>query len=272
MTVSFAAQLAAAVLGFQDTTAAPVPHGRTLLEYIQSGGFLSYVLIALSITAVALMIVNIIKNRVESWAPPASVELLGRMLRDGDIESVRRYVASPENDNFVSNVIGNAIHRCTRSSLGFLELRSALEEAGGQEIERRYRSLESIALIAALGPMLGLLGTVIGLIGAFGTLSQVEGAARSKELADFMSLALVNTAEGLAVAIPCTAFYSIYRRRVDRLAIDAGLIIEGLTTPLEHRVGGAPAPRAAAAQARPAPVLRPAPAPAVGPQGGVGVQ
>ncbi|MFA6047117.1 MAG: MotA/TolQ/ExbB proton channel family protein, partial [Phycisphaerales bacterium] len=271
MTVSFAAQVAAAVLGFQDTTAAPAPapHGRTLLEYIQSGGFLSYVLIALSITAVALVIINVIKNRMEAWAPPASVELLGRMLRDGDIESVKRYCASPENDNFVANVIGNAILRCSRSSLGFLELRSALEEAGGQEVERRYRSLESIALIAALGPMLGLLGTVIGLIGAFGTLSQVEGAARSKELADFMSLALVNTAEGLAVAIPCTAFYSIFRRRVDRLALEAGLIIEGLTTPLEQRLGAAPAPRAAApgAQDRPAPVLRPAPAPVVGPQG-----
>lgn len=271
MTVSIAAGLAGAVLGFQDATTpagATTPHGRTLLEYIQSGGLISYVLIALSITAVTLVIINVIRNRVEAWAPPASVELLGRMLRDGDIESVKRYCASPENDNFVASVIGAAILRCSRSSLGFLELRSALEEAGGQEVERRYRSLESIALIAAVGPMLGLLGTVIGLIGAFGTLSQVEGAARSKELADFMSLALVNTAEGLAVAIPCTAFYSIFRRRVDRLAMQAGLIIEGLTTPLEQRVGGAPSPRPPAA--RPAPVMRPAPV--AGPQGGVGAQ
>ncbi len=274
MTVSFAAQVAAAVLGFQDAAAASAaPQGRSLLGYIQSGGVLSYVLIAMSFTAVTLVIINIIRNRMEAWAPPATVELLGRMLRDGDIESVKRYCGTAENDNFVSNVIGSAIQRCSRSPLGFLELRSALEDAGGMELERRYRSLESIALIAALGPMLGLLGTVIGLIGAFGALSQVEGAARSKELADFMSLALVNTAEGLAVAIPCTAFYSIFRRRVDRLARETGLIIEGLTSPLEQRMGaGAKSPQP---MARPAPVLRPAPAPVSPAQanpGSVGVQ
>ncbi|MBI1189840.1 MAG: hypothetical protein GC200_04055 [Tepidisphaera sp.] len=283
MTVSFVGPLTAAVLAFQDAAnsagaSAPAAHGRSLLEYIQSGGFLSYVLIALSITALALVITNFYRNRLEAWAPPAAIELLGRMLRDGDIESVKRYAGAPENDNFVANVIGAAIQRCSRSSLGFLELRSALEEAGGQEVERRYRALEHIALIAALGPMLGLLGTVIGLIGAFGTLSQLEGASRSKELADFMSLALVNTAEGLTVAIPCTAFYSILRRKVDTLAMRCGLLIEGLTSPLEQRVaaaGAAPRP-VAPAPSRPAPVLRPAPAPApapsIGPQGGVSVQ
>src|SRR5205085_10888928 len=118
------------------------------------------------------------------------------------------------------------------------------------------RSTDLIGLIAALGPMLGLLGTVIGMIGAFNSISSLEGAARSRELAGFMALALVNTAEGLAVAIPCTAAFSILRRRLDRLISDAGEVIENLTVYIENPAG---ADRAGARPARPAPLPRPPP-------------
>lgn len=228
-------------------TAAATP-SRTLLDYVRAGGFLGYVLIGLSVTAVTLVILNIVRNRAAVWNPPGAVEAVSRMVRDGDVEAARRFCAAPENESFFTAVIGAALTRCARSAFGFLELRSALEDAGAAEVDRRYRSVEGIALIAALGPMLGLLGTVIGLIGAFGSISQFEGAARSKELAGFMSLALVNTAQGLAVAIPCTAFYAIFRRRIDRLALEAGGVIESVAMPLErlgNDAGKRPAPRAA---------------------------
>src|SRR4051812_5974885 len=110
-----------------------------------------------------------------------------------------------------------------------------------------------------MGPMLGLLGTVLGMIGAFATIGSLEGAARSKELAGFMALALVNTAEGLAVAIPCTAAFSILRRRLDRLIGDAGEVIENLAVYIENPAAGeraAARPRAAApGAARPIPAM-----------------
>ena len=101
------------------------------------------------------------------------------------------------------------------------------------------------AIIAAIGPMLGLLGTTIGMIGAFATIGQLEGAARSNELSNFMSLALVTTAEGLLVAIPCTVLYTILRRRVEKLAIDVGDIVESLASLLSApagRISRGPAP------------------------------
>jgi biopolymer transport protein ExbB/TolQ len=47
-----------------------------------------------------------------------------------------------------------------------------------------------------------------------------------------MSLALVTTAQGLIVAIPCTVLYTILRRRVERLAMDTGDTIEELAAVL----------------------------------------
>ena len=91
--------------------------------------------------------------------------------------------------------------------------------------------------IAAVGPMLGLLGTVFGMIGAFQTIGTLEGAARSNKLAEFMSLALINTAEGLMVAIPCTVAFAVFRRRIDRLGADAGVIAEELAGLIEQGAG-----------------------------------
>ncbi|CAG1009501.1 hypothetical protein PHYC_03710 [Phycisphaerales bacterium] len=246
----------AATLAQNVTPEQAAQSGRSLLEYIRQGGFLGYVLIALSVAAVTLVILSLIKVRKDAWAPLDVVQALTKYLREHDVEGAKAYCADPNNECFVTRVIGNALARCGRSAFGFLELRSALEESGQIEADRQYRVNDGLQLIAALGPMLGLLGTVIGLIGAFSSLADLEGAARSKALAGFMSLALVNTAEGLAVAIPCTAFYFLFKRRIDRLATEVGGIVEGIAIPLEQRQGGEkPAPKPA-----PRPMARPAPA------------
>lgn len=228
--------------------------GRSLLEYIKAGGFLGAVLIGLSIAGLTLVIFSLIKVRRDAWAPLDVVQALTKYLREHDVEGAKAYCADPNNDCFVTRVVGNALARCGRSAFGFLELRSALEEAGQIEADRQYRTNDGLQLIAALGPMLGLLGTVFGLIEAFGSLADLEGAARSRALAGAMSLALVNTAEGLAVAIPCTAFYFVFKRRIDRLATEVGGIVESIAIPLEQKGAEKPAPK---------PVARPAPPRAV---------
>lgn len=250
----------------QDQAAASAT--KSLFDYIRAGGVMGYILLALSFAAVTLMIVCVIRLRLANWAPPTVVEGLGRLLRDHDIPGAQKFCADPANECFTTAVVGTALARCSRSVFGFLELRAALEEAGQVETDRQHKPLDFVALVAALGPMLGLLGTVIGLIGAFGSLAELEGAARSKELAGFMALALVNTAQGLAVAIPCTAFYAAYKRRVDRLATDAARLVEDLAMPLEGKQAGPkPAPaRPGQRPVAPPATPRPAPAPGVAPQ------
>lgn len=235
--------------------AAAVRSGKTLLSYLNDGGLTGYFLLALSVVAISMWIYLFIILRMTRQAPASDVELLSRMLRDGSIPDAIRYCEDPNNGSFLTRMMGGALKRCSRSQLGLLEMRSAIEESGQREVERLYRVADWVAVIAAVGPMLGLLGTVFGMIGAFGSISQLEGAARSKELANYMSLALVTTALGLIVAIPCTVVFSIARRKIDQMAEDIGEIAEGLASELSTRLTGpgqrtAPRPVAPPARSR----------------------
>lgn len=213
--------------------------GRSILQYVTAGGLVGYVIITLSVVALGLVIAHFIQVRREKMIPPQAAEDLARLFRENDIASAFQYCAQEANDSFLTRVFHNALRRCGTSPFGMLELRAALEDAGQRETERLQRTTDAVGLIAAVGPMLGLLGTVFGMIGAFGAIGENDGAARSKELAGFMALALVTTAQGLVVAIPCTAAFQIFKRRIDRLASEAGEVIEQLAGVVEQASGAA---------------------------------
>lgn len=220
----------------------------TVLDYIRAGGMPGYLILALSVLGVALTIYLAAELRLTRLAPQREREMLSRLFQDGSVPEAIKFCEDPENACFLARMFGASLKRCSRSQLGLLELQSALEENGQQQVERLYRVVDWVALIAAVAPMLGLLGTVFGMIGAFGTIGALEGAARSKALASHMSLALVATAMGLIVAIPCTAVFSFARRRIDTLAEQVGEVAESLAADLTTRLTGTspqrPSPRA----------------------------
>lgn len=157
----------------QDSKGASLP-SKSLLEYVQDGGFISYVLVVLSLIAVTLVIRNMLIFRRSKQAPDDVFQRIDEALRAGDTENAMAICAAPENHSFLTRVFGSALQRCARSPFGFLELRTALEESGQREADRLHRYNDSIGIIAAVGPMLGLLGTVVGMIGAFRSIGALE--------------------------------------------------------------------------------------------------
>lgn len=219
----------------QPAAAAPVAAAReskTVFGYISSGGLISYVLVLLSVVAVALVIINLIQLRRDVLAPPVVVEKLERLLESRDVDGALAVCRSPEYACFLTRVIDGGLRKASRSQFGTLELKPALEEAGSRELDRLDRVNAAIGMLAAVGPMLGLLGTVVGMIGAFSTIGMTTGASKNEELARYMSIALVTTAEGLIIAIPCTFAYAWFKRRIDSLTAEVGEIAEQLVTPL----------------------------------------
>jgi len=88
------------------------------------------------------------------------------------------------------------------------------------------RYLSTLGSMAAITPLLGLLGTVIGMIKVFSAI-QAAGLGEASLLAGGISEALVTTAAGLSVAIPALFMHRFLSRRVDELLID-----------MEHHVSG----------------------------------
>jgi biopolymer transport protein ExbB len=99
-------------------------------------------------------------------------------------------------------------------------VREALEEAGLLEVPPLEEKLNLLATIAQIAPVMGLLGTVLGFVNVFSELQARGTFAHSEILAGGIWEALICTAAGLAVSIPCYAGYNFLVSRVNSIVLD----------------------------------------------------
>ena len=99
-------------------------------------------------------------------------------------------------------------------------VREALEEAGLVEVPPLEDKLNLLATIAQIAPLMGLLGTVLGFIEIFSVLQSKTTLANMQDLSGGVWQALICTAAGLAVAIPCYAAYNYLVSRVNAIVLD----------------------------------------------------
>lgn len=97
-------------------------------------------------------------------------------------------------------------------------MKESIEDEGRVVLFQMERFLTTLGSIAAMAPLLGLLGTVVGMIELFG--SQSQAGTNPHVLAHGISVALYNTAFGLIVAIPSMMFYRYFRTKVDALLVE----------------------------------------------------
>lgn len=98
-------------------------------------------------------------------------------------------------------------------------MKATVEEVGGHVAHELERYLNTLGTIAAITPLLGLLGTVVGMISVFTNITTM-GVGNPSQLAGGISQALMTTAGGLIVAIPSLLFYRYFRGKVDALIVD----------------------------------------------------
>ncbi len=98
-------------------------------------------------------------------------------------------------------------------------MKASIEEVGGHVAHELTRYLNALGTIAAVTPLLGLLGTVVGMISVFTNITTV-GVGNPAQLAGGISQALITTAGGLMVAIPALMFHRYFRAKVDGLVVD----------------------------------------------------
>jgi len=206
---------------------------RSLLEYIKQGGPIGWIIILISLVAIAMIGAQLFRIRREKLAPPELSGDLRSLLSDGNIDGAIKRCADEPGAAYMARVMGSGLSRASRSAFGMLELRSSVDEIGQLEVDRLYRLTDGIGLIASVAPMLGLLGTVVGMVGAFDAITLSDGPARPDELAGSISQALITTVLGLIVAIPSTAMYTFLRNRIDHLTTEIDEEIEDLIAPLE---------------------------------------
>jgi len=98
-------------------------------------------------------------------------------------------------------------------------VRDVLQETGRQEAVRLVRNLNILEIVAAVAPLLGLLGTVTGMIRVFASISTL-GLGDPEHLSGGISEAMVTTAAGLIIGIPALVAHHWLQGRADAIIFD----------------------------------------------------
>lgn len=182
----------------------------TLWRQVQSGGPLVWPILAILAIACLLIaerLVFLLRNRVNAHR---LFENLATMAEQGDWQGCRdhcgRLAGKP-----LARVLAAGIDHC-RGSRELME--NGLQEAILREIPPMERFLASLAMLAAIAPLLGLLGTVTGMIDTFHVITQY-GTGDPRMMSGGISVALVTTMLGLGVAIPIMIVHTLLNRAVD---------------------------------------------------------
>ena len=184
-----------------------------MFAIIQAAGWPIWPLLLASVIALALIIERFVSLRDPKIIPPLlleqAIEVYQRQGVDEDM------LARLARDSPLGTVLAAGLrnHRSSR-----YVMKEAIDEAGRHVAHDLERFLTTLGTIATAAPLLGLFGTVIGMIEIFG--SQGPTGTNPQQLAHGISIALYNTAFGIAIAIPALIFYRHFRNKVDTLVVE----------------------------------------------------
>jgi biopolymer transport protein ExbB len=187
-----------------------------LLPILQAAGWPIWPLLIASLVALALIVERIIYLRRSRILPPQLLDEVVRVYHNGKI--TKDVVESLEKNSPLGAVLAAALRNVDAPRD---VMKESIEEAGRGVAHVLERFLTTIGTIASLAPLMGLFGTVVGMIEIFGSTNAT--GANPAQLAHGISVALYNTAFGIAIAMPALIAYRHFRALVDSFIIDMEL-------------------------------------------------
>ncbi len=185
-----------------------------MLELVKAGGWPMIPLLLLAVVALAIVVERFWSLRRREVMPPGLGEEVRNWAARGQLDG--SHIQSLRQNSPLGALLAAALETRNRPRD---QVRERIEDAGRHLVHRMEKFLNTLGTIAAAGPLLGLLGTVVGMIQMFlGILD--HGIGDVNQLAGGIGKALVCTATGMIVAIPALMFHRYFRGRVTGYVID----------------------------------------------------
>lgn len=188
-----------------------------LRRIVEDAGPLMYAILLCSFLLVAFALERTVSLRRRRVIPKPFVTRFLQQLREGELDREQALTLCAENGSPVANVFAGAVRKWGRPGV---EIEQGVIDAGERTTNGLRRYLRVFYAVATVGPLLGLMGTVLGMIQTFNVIAAADALGRAGMLAGGIAKALLNTAGGLAVAIPASILYVFFVSRVDRLVIE----------------------------------------------------
>jgi len=182
--------------------------------FITAGGWLMIPLVMSSFVAIAVILalfMTLKKNKVipEGLSEKARKLAMSGKMNEGHIKQIR-------DGSLLGQVLASGLE-----SIGQPRhiMRENIEESGRHAIHKMDKYMTTLGTIAAIAPLLGLLGTVVGMIVVFNEMLAQGGVGNPADLAGGISQALVTTAFGISIAVPALIFHRYFRGKINDFAI-----------------------------------------------------
>jgi len=178
-----------------------------------AGGWLMLPLVLCSIVVIAISIERFWTLDPKKIAPKHQLVQVWGWIKNNQVtpERLKDLQKSSELGKILAAGLSN-------SKNGREGMKDSIEESASQVIHSMERYIAVLGTIAAVAPLLGLLGTVLGMIKVFVAI-ELQGTGNAGALAGGISEALITTAAGLVVAIPAMVSHRFFLRRIDSLAV-----------------------------------------------------
>jgi biopolymer transport protein ExbB len=183
-------------------------------EIIQAGGPVMWPIILCSIGAAAIILERLWTLQAKRVIPRELTDRVWKLVEARALND--RHIEALEHNSPLGRVLAAGLANRNR---GREIMKEVIEDTGRHVVHELERFLNTLGTIAAISPLLGLLGTVTGMIAAFDAITS-QGVGDARVLSGGIGEALITTAAGLIVAIPALIGYRYLRGRVDALVVE----------------------------------------------------
>ena len=185
-----------------------------MYQVLSAGGWVMPFIVLCSIIALAICIERQFALNRKKIAPPHLLATVWQQLRGEGLDAQR--LKSLRQGSPLGAILAAGL---ANRHQGRDVMREAIREAASHVIHQLERYLNTLGTVAAVTPLMGLLGTVLGMISVFTEIT-THGTGNAGALAGGISEALITTAAGLAVAIPSLVMHRHYTSRIESIVVD----------------------------------------------------
>jgi biopolymer transport protein ExbB len=184
-----------------------------MIEIVKSGGWLMAPIILCAIVALGITLERFWTLRSRRVIPEDLTNKVWGWVKKDELD--QKQIQSLHQGSPLGQILAAGLVTRDRDRT---VMKEAIEDTGRHVVHELERYLETLGTIAAISPLLGLLGTVVGMIKTFAAITS-HGVGSPTALAGGIAEALITTAAGLSVAIPALLAYRYYRNRIDTLVV-----------------------------------------------------
>lgn len=184
-------------------------------EFLDIGGPVVWILIAMSITALSIILLKVWQFVTTKPETLGTLDTTLSMWRRGECQEALKEL---DREVFSGEVVEIAMHSLTQDQMDEDVLKEELDRVASAKLNDLRTLLPALEAIGTLSPLLGLLGTVLGMIDAFQAMEAAGTQVDPSVLSRGIWQALITTALGLSVAIPSLIAFNWMDRKIQRVA------------------------------------------------------